>query len=392
MATVKRFGVPIDLMGLALLNACLNPLSSDPTGLGAGDAGRVWVNTAVPTIKFWTGTTAIDLLARANATGQQTASTISDFTAAVQAIKWETMAAPTTAVNMSGQQFTGLPTASASGQAVEFAQFNAAIAGVQAGLDFKAPPAEVVVTTNMSLTAPGSVINGHTMAAGDTVVLTGQTTSSANGIYVWNSATSLTRRGDSSATGNIYSGTMISVGATDTSNPDSIWMQTAVGTGANGAITIGTDAQTWVKPFTSTTYTQGNGITITAGVIAAVAAGSPNTADAAAGATNGILVTSAGISIDPATGLRRVYGTIPAASAGIYTVSGATVTIAHGLANVNAKAVVKAGSAPQTIGGVTPAQGETVEVGETSNSAGTNLVLTLPAAPTTNAWTWEIWG
>ena len=77
----RRFATDIDLLKFSLLNAMLNPVSTDPTGLGAGDAGRVWFNTTTPTLKVWNGTSAIDLLARSTQTGTQLASTISDFTA-----------------------------------------------------------------------------------------------------------------------------------------------------------------------------------------------------------------------------------------------------------------------------------------------------------------------
>lgn len=388
----RRFATSIDLMGLALLNAALNPLSSDPAGLGSGDAGRMWVNTTVPTVKFWNGTTAIDLLARANHTGTQLASTISNFTAAVQAIQWSSMTAPSGSVNMSSQNFTNLAAASGSGQAVEYAQFNNAIAAVQSGLDFKAPPATVVVTSNMSLTAPGSTINGHTMAVNDTVLLTAQTTTTQNGIYTWNSATSLTRRSDANTNTSIYSGTMISVSGADNTNPDTVWMQTAVGTGTNGAITLGTDAQTWIKPFSTTTYTAGNGITIVGSTISAKQGiGTAQSANAAAQANNGILVDGNGIYIDPATGLRRVYGTIPTSTTGIYTVSGAVCTIAHGLNNKYADVVVMAGSAPPTIGGSTPSAGEQIEV-QVIRTDANNVQLTFPAAPATNNYDFSIQG
>jgi len=387
----RRFATSIDLMGLALLHAAIDPVSSDPAGLGSGDAGRVWVNTTVPTVKYWTGTTAIDLLARANQTGFQLASTISNFTATVQGIQWSSMTAPTGAVNMSSQNFSNLATATASGQAVEYAQFNNAIAAVQAGLDFKAPPATVVVTTNMSLTAPGTTINGHTMAVGDTVLLTGQTTTSQNGIYTWNSATSLTRRADSNTNTSIYSGTMISVGAADSTNPDTVWMQTAVGTGTNGALTLGTDSQTWIKPFSATTYTAGNGINITGATISAVVAGSSNSVNSAAGSTNGLSVGGSGLYIDPATGVRKVWGTIPTATTGIYTVSGAACTIAHALNNQYADVAVFAGSSPPTIGGSTPATGEDITVGVVRTDAN-NVQLTFPSAPGSNNYNFIIEG
>jgi hypothetical protein len=388
----RRFATSIDLMGLALLNAALNPVSSDPAGLGSGDAGRIWVNTAVPTVKYWTGTAAVDLLARANQTGTQLASTISNFTATVQAIQWSSMAAPSGSVNMSSQNFTNLLAASGSGQAVEYAQFNNAIAAVQAGLDFKAPPATVVMTSNVSLSSPGSTMNGHTMAANDSVLLTAQTTGSQNGVYTWNSATSLTRRADSNTNTSIYSGTMISVSAADNTNPDTVWMQTTVGTGTNGAITLGTDSQTWIKPFSTTTYTAGNGINIAGGVISAKqGTGASASANAAAVASNGITVDGNGIYIDPVTGTRKVWGTIPASTSGIYTVSGSAVTVAHALNNQYVQIQVFAGSSPPTIGGSTPSTGEEIVVGVVRTDAN-NVTLTFPSAPSANNYNFTIQG
>lgn len=388
----RRFATSIDLMGLALLNAALNPVSSDPAGLGAGDVGRVWVNTSVPTVKYWNGSTAIDLLARANQTGTQLASTISNFTATVQAIQWSSMASPTGAVNMGSQNFSNLAAAASNGQAVEYAQFNNAIAAVQAGLDFKAPPATVVMTTNVSLSAPGATMNGHTMAVGDTVLLTGQTTTSQNGIYTWNSTTSLTRRADSSTNTSIYSGTMISVGAADNTNPDTVWMQTTTGTGTNGAIVIGTDAQTWIKPFTTTTYSAGNGINLVGSTFSAKqGTGTAQSANAAMNANNGILVDANGIYIDPSTGVKKVWGTIPTATTGIYTVSGAVVTIAHGMNNSYVQVRVFAGSSPPTIGGSTPSAGEEIEV-QVIRSDANNVQLTFPAAPAANNYNFSIQG
>jgi hypothetical protein len=388
----RRFATSIDLMGLALLNAAINPVSSDPAGLGSGDVGRIWVNTTVPTVKYWNGTTAIDLLARSNQTGTQLASTISNFTATVQALQWSSMASPTGSVNMGSQNFTNLLAASSSGQAVEYAQFNNAIAAVQSGLDFKAPPATVVVTSNMSLSSPGSTINGHTMAAGDTVLLTGQTTGSQNGIYTWNNATNLTRRSDSSSNTSIYSGTMISVSGADNTNPDTVWMQTAVGTGTNGAITLGTDSQTWIKPFSTVTYSAGNGITIVGSTVSAKqGTGSSQSANAAAIANNGITVDGNGIYIDPTTGTRKVWGTIPTSTTGIYTVSGAVCTVAHALNNQFAQVQVFAGSSPPTIGGSTPATGEEIIVGVVRTDAN-NVQLTFPAAPGSNNYNFSIQG
>ncbi|NJK45589.1 MAG: hypothetical protein HC933_16110, partial [Pleurocapsa sp. SU_196_0] len=83
--------------------------------------GTAWISTnaakvanlAIPLAKL-----AVDPLARANHTGTQTANTISDFTVAVQAIQWRSMAAPTAAVSLGNQEITNLGTATADSSAI----------------------------------------------------------------------------------------------------------------------------------------------------------------------------------------------------------------------------------------------------------------------------------
>jgi hypothetical protein len=168
-------------------------------------------------------------------------------------------------------------------------------------------------------------------------------------------------------------------------------MQTAVGTGTNGALTLGTDSQTWIKPFSATTYTAGNGINITGATISAVVAGSSNTVNSAAGSTNGLSVGGSGLYIDPTTGTRKVWGTVPTATSGIYTVSGAACTIAHALNNQYVQVRVFAGSSPPTIGGSTPSAGEEIEVQIVRTDAN-NVQLTFPAAPGSNNYNFSIQG
>lgn len=58
-------------------------------------------------------------------------------------------------------------------------------------------PVQAVATDNIDITEPGAAIGGHTLAVGDSVLLTGQSTSSQNGVYVWaGAAQPMTRRDD----------------------------------------------------------------------------------------------------------------------------------------------------------------------------------------------------
>jgi len=376
MTVARRFASNLDILGFALVRAMLDPITVDPTGLGSSDAGRTWFRSDIPTLKFWNGTTAIDVKDLGTATGTTTASKISDFTTAVQAIKWETMTAPNAAVNMNSQQFSSLATASSSGQAVEYAQFNTALANLKSGLDFKSTQMTVVVTSNISLTAPGATLSGHTMAAGDTMLLTGQTTASQNGMYNWNGASSTaTRTADANSTGSIFSGTMVAVGNAGTTSPDTVWMQTVVGTGTNGTITIGADSMTWIQPFTATSYTSGNGgITISGSVITAIA-------------NTGVTIGGSGIGADFSVVPKKLVSVVPTATTGLWTIASAVGTYNHGLSNSAVAVTIRAYTSPAS--GYT--QGDEIEMYNVATDAN-NVQITFPAAPASNNWVIQVVG
>lgn len=87
-----------------------------------------------------------------------------------------------------------LPTPVASDEPVRLADLNSAIEGV-AWKDSCRCASQV----NVTLASPGASIDGITMTAGDRVLVKAQTTTSENGIYVWNGAASaMTRAPDCS--------------------------------------------------------------------------------------------------------------------------------------------------------------------------------------------------
>jgi hypothetical protein len=161
----RIFETPIDLRGFELRNAAAANLSGAPSGptvgqiyfdttlnrlaVWDGTAWRVWADRANT---LWDGSTdhaVSDLVNRANATGTQTRATISDlFTATL-----DEFTAPAGNVGMNGHKLTGMAAASAAGDAVEYAQFEAALAtGVVHKLTAVAPSA----TTGAFTVTPGT--------------------------------------------------------------------------------------------------------------------------------------------------------------------------------------------------------------------------------------------
>lgn len=87
-----------------------------------------------------------------------------------------------------------LPSPSASGDAAPKSYVDSLVEG----LAWK-DSCRVATQANLNLSSPGATIDGITMASGDRVLVQAQTTTSENGIYVWNGAASaMTRSLDAS--------------------------------------------------------------------------------------------------------------------------------------------------------------------------------------------------
>lgn len=165
---------------------------------------------------------------------------------------------------------------------------------VARGLMWKVP-VRVATTTNGALAsayANGQSIDGVVLATGDRILVKDQTTASENGIYTVNASGAPARANDADTGGELAPGTAVTVSA-GTVNGDKVFLIVS-----DGAITIGTTAQTWGQlGGGGTSYTGGNGISVAGSVISAVAG-------------SGITVNGSGVNIDTSIVARKFNANI----------------------------------------------------------------------------------
>ena len=126
---------------------------------------------------------------------------------------------------------------------------------VAQGLDVK-QSAHVATTANIATLSGLLTIDGHTVQAGDRVLVKNQTTASQNGIYVADSST-WSRADDFDGTPSVTAGafTFVEYGTT---NGATGWVLTTT-----GAITIGTTPLTFTQFSGGGTYTAGDALSLT---------------------------------------------------------------------------------------------------------------------------------
>ena len=365
----RRFLTDINLLGFQIIGALMNPVSTDPAGLGAGDEGRLWTNTTTHRLMLWNGSAAIDLLDRANHSGTQLAATISNLAATVQAYRLDQFAVPTADVAFGGRKLTGLADGVANSDAASYGQLLALVNN----RSFK-DPVRAATTANITSLAGGApnALDGVTLAVNDRILVKDQTTGSQNGLYFvatlgTGANGTWTRATDADGSTELPSGSVVSV-QEGTANADKLFMLAT-----NAPIVLGTTALVWSAYGASTGEigVAGAGLTKTG-----------STYDIVGG--TGITVAADLVSIDTTVVGRKIATTaIPTATSGIFTVSGGTITVNHGLNNLGPDVTVQAGSVPVAVNGYTPAVGEVLDVSWRASDAN-NVILTLPGAPAAN--------
>ena len=304
-----KFGNNIDLTKNELQNAVMQNLAGAPA---SPKEGQIYYDTTagLKCVFVWDGTSwiavdvrrvangtinlaklAIDPLARANHTGSQLSSTISDFATAVQTTRLDQLAAPTANVNINSQRLINVadpvnPLDAANKQSVD-----AAIALILNTNVIKGS-VRAVVNTNVNIASPGSSLDGLTPSVGQIFLLVNQATGFQNGPYVWNgAAVPMTRalNWDSAAEAVIGSYWIVNEGT----RAEQFALM------SNDTFTLNTTTLTATYVGIGTTYTAGNGLQLVGNVFSAqvVAAG-------------GIQAVAGGLQLDPAVAARRFATTI----------------------------------------------------------------------------------
>jgi len=296
--------VNIDLNKNELQNARIQNLASAP---GSPVVGQIYHDTVNAATYIWNGTAwrpvdaakltdgtiansalATNPLARANHTGTQTASTISDFDTQVRTSRLDQMAAPTAAVSANSQRITNVATPTAGTDAANKAYVDDTVAGLSWKNEVR-----VASTGNGTLAsafANGSTVDGVALVTGDRILLKDQSTATENGIYTVNSSGAPTRATDADSANEI-NGAAVFV-TNGTANQGTRWVCNTAGT-----ITLGSTSLTFVQFAGGATYTAGNGLTLAAN-------------DFAVGAGTGISVAADAVSIDTAVVVRKYSATI----------------------------------------------------------------------------------
>lgn len=247
----RKFLTAIDLARNEIQNAVAQVLAADPS---TPVPGQFYYNSTSGRVLFRNASVFLDYTDRANHSGTQLASTISNFATSVQAFRLDQFAAPTAVVSLNNQRITNLATPTSDTDAATKGYVDAAVNGT----DWKQ---SVRAATTANITLSGlQTVDGVTLAINDSVLVKDQSTGAQNGLYLAQSG-AWTRRSDADINAEVTAGlsVMVTEGST---NADSQWRLTT-----NDTIVIGTTALVFAQIGAGSSYVGGTGIVVAGNTI-----------------------------------------------------------------------------------------------------------------------------
>jgi len=191
-------------------------------------------------------------LNRANHSGTQTASTISDLATTVKGYRLDEFATPNTNVSFGSNRITSL----ADPENAQDAATKAYVDASRLGLDVK-DSVRAATTVNVDLSNElenGDILDGVTLVTGNRVLVKNQNSSENNGIYVVQASGAAVRAGDFDSSAEVTPGAFVFV-EEGTANADSGWVVTT-----NGVITVGSTGISWAQFSGAGQITAGDGL------------------------------------------------------------------------------------------------------------------------------------
>lgn len=231
------------------------------------------------------------LLARANHTGTQLSSTISDLAATVQAYRLDQFAAPTVDLSLNSHKITNLAYPTVSTDAASYQFVLDQVQSSSTGISVKTP-VRVSAIANVDITTGGLLtIDGVTVVAGDRVLLTGQTNATQNGVYV--AAAGAWTRASTEDTSAKLKGAFWLV------QEGTLRQKYQYIVNNSTAPVIGTDNIVIVQFGATTVYTASNGVTLTGSAFSAQVV-----------TNGGVTAGASGLQVDTAIVVRKYAATI----------------------------------------------------------------------------------
>jgi len=203
------------------------------------------------------------------------------------------------------------------------------------GLQWK-QPVQVATTTNGTLAtayANGQSVDGVTLATGMRILIKDQTTQTENGIYTVNASGAPTRASDADSSSELLNATVFVVRGT--ANADKAYTQTTNTSGGLGPV-IGTDNIVFAQFGGGTSYSAGNGLTLTGTTFdvtntdGSITVGADTISLASQVAGNGLTLTSGVLNVVGDASLNVAADQIGLASG----VAGAGLTLTAGVLDV----------------------------------------------------------